>query len=58
MNFYCQRRDGMEPDRREQALLRYAGEQVRHMGDGDETRELERQIAALRKFAMSQEDEG
>lgn len=55
LQFYRQRRDGIEPDSQEQALLQFVGEQVRHMGRGDEDAELERQIAALQKFALRQE---
>lgn len=55
LNFYRERRDGVEPDEQEQALLRFVGEQVRHTGREDETGELERQIAALQRFALGQE---
>lgn len=55
LNFYRERRDGVEPDEQEQALLCFVGEQVRHMDREDETGELERQIAALQRFALGQE---
>ena len=56
MDFYRERRGGVEPDESEQSLLCFAGEQVRHM-DGDQNRETERQITELLKFAREQGNE-
>ena len=56
MDFYRERRGGVEPDESEQSLLCFAGEQVRHM-DGNQNRETERQITELLKFAREQGNE-
>jgi len=51
MDFYSERLNGEAPDPQTEALLRFAGEQVRHAGPAD----VERQAEALRKFALEQE---
>lgn len=56
MNFYRERRGGVEPDESEPSLLCFAGEQVRHM-DGNQNWETERQITELLKFAREQGNE-
>lgn len=55
VNFYRERRDGMEPDESEQALLRFAGELARCADCEEDGQELGRQTAALLKFALGQE---
>ena len=57
LGFYRERRDGMEPDGPERALLRFAADQVRRMNRDEDKLEWERQSAALLKFALGQEDE-
>ena len=57
LGFYRERRDGMEPDGPERALLRFAADQVRRMNRDEDKLEWERQSAALLKFARGQEDE-
>lgn len=54
--FYAVRRDGSALDPQEEALLRFAGEQVRHLDAADARNGLGRQIEALRKFALEQGD--
>lgn len=51
MEFYSERCNGQSPSRQEQALLRFAGELVRHSTQTDSAQ----QAAALRKFALEQE---
>ncbi len=56
MDFYAQRCDGAALDSREQELLRFAGEQLRHaeqLGGEDAPEKL---AAALRDFALEQGD--
>lgn len=53
-DFYRARRDGIEPDEREQALFRFVGDQVRRMHPEEAQ---EKQAAALLKFALGQEEE-
>lgn len=56
MDFYAQRCDGAAPDSREQELLRFAGEQLRHAGQLGGEDAPEKLAAALRDFALEQGD--
>lgn len=58
VDFYSERCGGRVPDQREQELLRFVGEQVRHTDPTGDRDMLERQVEALRKFALEQEDAG
>lgn len=56
MDFYSQRCDGAVPDRREQELLRFAGEQVWNTGQAGGTDAPDRHAEDLRDFALEQEE--
>lgn len=55
-DFYTERLNGSAPDPQEKALLRFAGEQIRRLDPMEARNGLDRQITALRKFALKQED--
>lgn len=55
-DFYFQRNDGNSLDEAEEELLRFVGDQVRRSNPADGKEALEKQIDALLKFALEQED--
>lgn len=56
IDFYASRRDGEEPGPKEQALLRFVGEQVRRSRQDDEREAVERQVQELMRFVRKQEE--